>query len=90
MRKEAGIDVTYRVVSDHLGSVRLVINANTGIVAQRMAYDEYGVVMEDTNPRFQPFGYAGGLYDQETGMTKIARLGWNQFDWQSLDCWIFP
>ena len=26
--------VTYRIVSDHLGSVRFVVNANSGAVAQ--------------------------------------------------------
>jgi hypothetical protein len=31
--------VTYRIVSDHLGSPRLVVNAETGDVVQRMDYD---------------------------------------------------
>jgi YD repeat-containing protein len=34
--------VTYRIVSDHLGSVRLVVNTTTGVIAQRMDYDEWG------------------------------------------------
>src|SRR5919109_1200630 len=50
----------YRLVADERGSVRLVVNAATGQVAQRLDYDEWGRVTADTNPRFQPFGDAGG------------------------------
>jgi hypothetical protein len=31
--------VTYKVISDHLGSPRLVVNAQTGVIVQRMDYD---------------------------------------------------
>lgn len=63
---------TYRIVSDHFGSPRLVVNASTGEVVQRMDYDEFGNVLEDTNPGFHPFGFAGGLYDQEIGLTRFG------------------
>jgi RHS repeat-associated protein len=63
---------TYRILSDHLGSVRLVIDINDGSIAQRLAYDEYGNVIEDTNPGFQPFAYAGGLYDPDTHLTRFG------------------
>jgi YD repeat-containing protein len=53
---------TYRLVLDQLGSVRLVVNTSDGTVAQRLDYDEYGRVTQNTNPGFQPFGYAGA-YD---------------------------
>jgi RHS repeat-associated protein len=64
--------VTYRVVSDHLGSPRLVINTADGGIAQRMDYDEFGNVLLDTNPGFQPFGFAGGLYDRQTELTRFG------------------
>jgi RHS repeat-associated protein len=64
---------TYRLITDHLGSVRLVVNAATGIVAQRLDYDGYGRVLNDTNPGFQPFGYAGGLYDPATELVRFGR-----------------
>lgn len=64
--------VNYRIVSDYLGSVRLVVNTSDGTVAQRMNYDEFGVITEDTNPGFQPFGYAGGIYDRDTGLTQFG------------------
>jgi RHS repeat-associated protein len=68
---------TYRIISDHLGSVRLVVDAATGEVAQRLDYDEFGQVINDTNPGFQPFGYAGGLYDRDTG---LVRFGARDYD----------
>jgi RHS repeat-associated protein len=64
--------VTYRIISDHLGSVRLVINAATGSVAQQLAYDEYGRITQNTNAGFQPFGFAGGLYDHQTGLVHFG------------------
>ncbi len=63
---------TYRIVSDHLGSVRLVIDTETNEVVQRMDYGPFGTVATDTNPGFQPFGFAGGLYDRDTGLTRFG------------------
>lgn len=79
--------VTYRFVLDHLGSVRLVVNSQTGEVVQRMDYDAWGVVTQDTNPGFQPFGFAGGLWDGQTG---LVRFGARDYDakvgrWTSKD-----
>jgi RHS repeat-associated protein len=62
----------YRFVKDQVGSVRLVVNALTGEVAQELEYDEFGVVTSDSNPGFQPFGFAGGLYDGDTGLTRFG------------------
>ncbi|MCL2779433.1 MAG: hypothetical protein FWD73_15675, partial [Polyangiaceae bacterium] len=79
--------VTYRFVKDHLGSPRLVVNAATGAVAQRMDFDEWGNVTADSNPGFQPFGFAGGLWDRDTG---LVRFGARDYDastgrWTSKD-----
>jgi RHS repeat-associated protein len=59
---------TYRFVTDQVGSVRLVVNTVDGTVAQRIDYDPFGRVSDDTNPGFQPFGFAGGVYDADTGL----------------------
>ena len=69
--------VTYRIVSDHLGSPRLAVNTADGSVVQRMDYDEWGRVVYDSNPGFQPFGFAGGLYDRDTG---LVRFGARDYD----------
>lgn len=68
---------TYRLISDVRGSPRLVIDTQDGTVAQRLDYDEFGTVTSDTNPGFQPFGYAGGLYDPDT---KLIRFGARDYD----------
>ena len=68
---------TYRVVTDQLGSPRLIVNTADGSVIQRMDYDEFGDVILDTNPGFQPFGFAGGLYDRQT---KLVRFGFRDLD----------
>ncbi len=77
----------FRIVTDHVGSVRLVVNASTGAVAQRMDYDSFGSVVADTNPGFQPFGFASGLYDADT---KLVHFGARDYDpetgrWTSAD-----
>ena len=64
--------VTYRLLRDHLGSVRLVVDVATGTVAQRIDYDEFGIETQNTNPGFQPFGYAGGLTDASTGLVRFG------------------
>jgi RHS repeat-associated protein len=78
---------TYRVITDQLGSLRFVIDASTGVVAQRMDYDDWGNVLANTNPDFTPFGFAGGLYDSQT---KLVRFGARDYDpetgrWTSKD-----
>ncbi|MCU7806000.1 MAG: hypothetical protein KZQ96_22720 [Candidatus Thiodiazotropha sp. (ex Lucinoma borealis)] len=70
-------DVSYRIVSDHLGSPRLVVNVQTGEVAQRMDYDAWGNITQDTNPGFQPFGFAGGIYDQHTRFVRFGARDYN-------------
>lgn len=64
--------ITYRIISDHLGSPRLVVNTADGSIAQRMDYDEFGNITQDTNPGFQPFGFAGGIYDPHTQLTRFG------------------
>ncbi len=83
--------VTYRFILNHLGSPRLVVNAITGDVVQRMDYDEFGHILIDTNPSFQPFGFAGGLYDFTTG---LIHFGARDYDmevgrWTSKDPMLF-
>ena len=68
---------TYRLVTDQLGSVRLVVDADDGTIVQQLDYDAFGVVLVDTNPGFQPFGFAGGLYDPDTG---LVRFGVRDYD----------
>ena len=79
--------VTYRIICDHLGSVRLVVDVDTGQVLQRIEYDEFGKALVDTNPGFQPFGFVGGIYDKDSC---LWRFGFRDYDgitgrWQVKD-----
>ncbi|MBI4508747.1 MAG: hypothetical protein HY698_03860 [Deltaproteobacteria bacterium] len=69
--------ISYRFVVDHVGSPRLIVNSETGEIVQRMDYDEFGRVLLDTSPGFQPFGFAGGIYDPLTG---FVRFGSRDYD----------
>jgi RHS repeat-associated protein len=78
---------TYRIITDQVGSPRLVIDAASGAVAQELDHDVFGNVVLDTNPGFQPFGFAGGLYDRQTG---LVHFGAREYDpetgrWTSKD-----
>jgi len=67
----------YRLISDHLGSVRLVVDTATGTIAQRIDYDEFGVATVVSGAGFQPFGFAGGLTDSAT---TLVRFGARDYD----------
>lgn len=82
----------YRIISDHLGSPLFVVDSVTGAIAQRMTYDTWGTVLSDTHPLFQPFGFAGGLFDPETG---LLRFGVRDYDpaigrWTARDPMLIP
>jgi RHS repeat-associated protein len=70
---------SYRVISDERGSVRLVVNASTGAIVQQIEYDEFGNVLSDSSPGFQPFGFAGCLYD---GATQLCHFLARDYDAQ--------
>ena len=69
--------VTYRILTDQVGSPRIVTNASTGAVVYEMDYDEYGRVTRETGTVPIPFGFAGGLYDRDT---KLVRFGARDYD----------
>lgn len=50
----------------------------SGQVIKEISYDTYGNILSDSNPSFKvPFGFAGGLYDSDTGLT---RFGYRDYD----------
>ena len=84
--------VVYRIVSDHLGSPRFIINTADGTKALKFEYDEWGnetyqVFVPGIDRNLIPFGFAGGLYDEDTG---LVRFGARDYDpeigrWTSKD-----
>jgi RHS repeat-associated protein len=57
--------------------VRLVVDTADGTIVQEMRYDAWGNVTYDSSPGFQPFGFAGGLYDPQT---RLVRFGARDYD----------
>ncbi|HRK07976.1 MAG TPA: RHS repeat-associated core domain-containing protein [Pseudobdellovibrionaceae bacterium] len=67
----------YRIVSDHLGSPRFLVNSATGEIKMRREYDVYGKLTRDTRPDALPQGFAGGIQDRDT---KLVRFGARDYD----------
>jgi RHS repeat-associated protein len=64
--------VTNHIVTDHLGSPRLVVDGN-GAVLKRVDYDAWGNVILDSNPALDlAFGYAGGMADADHTLTRFG------------------
>ena len=71
---------TYYLLTDHLGSPRVVTDS-AGQVVKAVEYDAYGNVISDSNPTLNlPFGFAGGLKDSDTG---LIRFGFRDYDPQT-------
>jgi len=73
---------TYRILSDHLGSPRLVVDVTSGNAIETINFDEFGVETEThgTLPTGYvriPFGFAGGLYDPDTGLVRFGARDYN-------------
>ena len=67
----------YRVVSDHLGSPKHVVNvADSGDVPVSASYTSFGEP-SGTGLEWMPFGFAGGIYDADTG---LVRFGARDYD----------
>ncbi|MBK7579049.1 MAG: RHS domain-containing protein [Myxococcales bacterium] len=65
--------ITYRVLSDHLGSPRALVNVANGAVAWRADFDAWGNrTVQSGTADFLPFGFAGGMLDAETGLTRFG------------------
>jgi RHS repeat-associated protein len=65
------------VFSDHLGTPRVIVHATTVSVVQRLDVQPFGETIHDSNPGWQPFGFAGGLCDPDTG---LVRFGARDYD----------
>ena len=68
---------TFRIIADSLGSVVAVVSTADGSIIEQVSRDEYGAVLSDSLPGYQPFGFAGGLYDADTG---LVRFGVRDYD----------
>ncbi len=69
--------VKYYLAYDQTGTLKAVADPS-GTVVKRIEYDTFGNIINDTAPAFAvPFGFAGGLYDRDTG---LVRFGYRDYD----------
>jgi RHS repeat-associated protein len=61
-----------RLIVNQVGTVQAAVDVATGEVVQRIEHDEFGRVLFDSNPGVQPFGFAGGLYDPDSRLTRLG------------------
>ena len=65
--KGAGSQVQWGL-GDNLGTIRLVVNS-AGVVVNRIVYDSFGEVIEESNPGVDfRYGFTGRELDPETGL----------------------
>ena len=68
---------TYYLAYNQVGSLRAV-TAENGTIVKTIEYDTFGNVLSDSNESLKvPFGFAGGLYDPDT---KLTRFGYRDYD----------
>jgi RHS repeat-associated protein len=68
---------TLLVVTDDLGTPRLLLDSTDGHPVEQIDTDVWGRVTSDTAPGTTPFGFAGGLADPDTG---LLRFGARDYD----------
>jgi RHS repeat-associated protein len=67
----------YYLHYDQVGSLRAVSDSKHNIIKE-VVYDTFGNILSDSNEAFRvPFGFAGGLYDSDT---KLTRFGYRDYD----------
>ena len=86
-----GQTVHYKAIGGGHSGVTHPKRISVGTIVQTITYDTFGNILGDTNPKFQPFGFGGGLYD---GNTKLTRFGARDYDaltgrWTSKDPILF-
>ena len=57
--------VAYRIISDQIGSVRLIVDSSGTVIEGPFFYETWGTTA--TWPTVVPFGWAGGLWDGSGG-----------------------
>lgn len=63
---------TNHIVTDQLGSPRLVVDASDAVI-KRLDYDAFGNVLLDTAPALDlPFGFAGGTADPDQELIRFG------------------
>ena len=72
-----GNGTKYYLHYDQVGSLRAVSDTSHNVIKE-ITYDTFGNILSVSNETFTvPFGFAGGLYDTDT---KLTRFGYRDYD----------
>jgi RHS repeat-associated protein len=63
---------TYKIISNQIGTPERVVDALTGRTVEELNFDEFGIAKEHEGRSVLPFGFAGGLYDNDTHLTHFG------------------
>ena len=74
----------YRIISDHVGTPKLVVKADTGKLVEALLFDEFGNPEVEFGKSTLRFGFAGGIFDRDTG---LVHFGARDYD-PSVGRWI--
>ncbi|WP_413944762.1 RHS repeat domain-containing protein [Bdellovibrio sp. HCB-162] len=70
----------YRIISDQVGTPKIIVEAATGKIVESLNYDEFGISLDGKHSAYLPFGFAGGVNDRDT---KLVRFGARDYDPQT-------
>ncbi|MEK2645512.1 RHS repeat domain-containing protein [Bdellovibrio sp. BCCA] len=62
----------YRIISDQVGTPKVIVEAATGKIIESLNYDEFGVSLNGKHSAYLPFGFAGGVNDSDTGLVRFG------------------
>jgi RHS repeat-associated protein len=84
-------DRTLFLASDHLGSVRLVIDVASGEALERRSYDAWGNLIDREGGSAVPYGFGGGVEDSSTGLVHFPARSYSPtlMRWLSRDPKLF-
>ncbi|QDK37959.1 RHS repeat domain-containing protein [Bdellovibrio sp. NC01] len=62
----------YRIISDQVGTPKMIVDSVTGSVVEQFSYDEFGNNLDGKVSAIIPFGFAGGINDSDTGLVRFG------------------
>lgn len=77
----------YKIISDQVGTPKLLVDSQSGKVIESYNFDEFGISLRNQKNPLIPFGFAGGTYDLHT---QLVHFGARDYDaevgrWTSKD-----
>jgi RHS repeat-associated protein len=65
-------DGTFRLITDQVGTLRMIVDTSNGKIVDESVSTAFGEINLDCKRFLTPFGFAGGLYDRDTGLVHFG------------------